>query len=192
MAAVDSLEVHDFAFLQRSNGMYNYAIIAGRTKDSPTFLTCDECSTEVISGKHWSGLVRYWAGGAVRAGSEEPRASTPQQTVQGMRAWVVEGQVQHATPPPALDDLKLTRGPPPPRPRLRVADALCPGVVVALQTHDEDAVRAAALLRAPVVHHHLLRHHLTRESRGVRHVHAHGTQTNSTGPRSVDRGAGSS
>ena len=47
--SVSALQMHDFAWVRRSDGSFTYAIIAYRTDDKLTFLTCDASSTKSIS-----------------------------------------------------------------------------------------------------------------------------------------------
>ena len=56
---VDSLQIHDFAFILRSDGQsWTYAIIANRQADSILFVVDTEGSTKMLSRKHWSTSVR--------------------------------------------------------------------------------------------------------------------------------------
>jgi len=54
----DTLEMHDFAFVRRSNGSYSYAIIAERSEECMVFVMNYSGATKIISKKHWGKLVR--------------------------------------------------------------------------------------------------------------------------------------
>lgn len=56
--SVSSLQMHDFAWVRRSDGSFTYAILAYRTDDKLTFLTCDASSTKSISRKYWGTHIR--------------------------------------------------------------------------------------------------------------------------------------
>ena len=59
--AVTSLQVDDYAFIQRSDGSYSYAILGSRTQDSLTFVMCTQGSTKTLSRKRWGELIRLVA-----------------------------------------------------------------------------------------------------------------------------------
>lgn len=61
--AVGSLQVHDCAFIKRSDGSYSYAILTERSFEPSrgacmTFIVDEGGSTKMIRKKHWSRLVR--------------------------------------------------------------------------------------------------------------------------------------
>lgn len=55
---IDSLQLHDFAFIYRSNGSWTYAIIADKHDDYIRFVVDGEGSAKVTSRKSWSKYIR--------------------------------------------------------------------------------------------------------------------------------------
>ena len=56
---IDSLQIHDFAFILRSDGYsWTYAIIADRQDDGILFVVDIERSNKMLMRKHWSTCIR--------------------------------------------------------------------------------------------------------------------------------------
>ena len=55
---IDSLQVHDFAFIKRSDQRRTYALVALRPPDRILFLVDGEGSTKMLSRRHWFSCVR--------------------------------------------------------------------------------------------------------------------------------------
>ena len=72
--AMDLLQLHDFAFVRRSDGVsWTYAIVADRRPDSILFVTDTEGSTKVVSKKRWRDSILFVNPDAVVPCSEEPK-----------------------------------------------------------------------------------------------------------------------
>jgi len=72
--AMDLLQLHDFAFVLRSDGIsWTYAIVADRQPDSILFVTDTEGSTKVISKKRWRVSILFVNPDAVEDCCEEPK-----------------------------------------------------------------------------------------------------------------------
>ena len=55
---IDTLTIHDFAFILRSDCQWTYAIIADRQDDSICFVVDTTGGTKTLSRKHWSTSIR--------------------------------------------------------------------------------------------------------------------------------------
>ena len=56
---MNSLRVHDFAFIQRSSGQWTYAIIAEKREDAIRFVVNGNGDTKTLSKKHWYTSIRW-------------------------------------------------------------------------------------------------------------------------------------
>jgi len=56
---MNSLRVHDFAFIQRSDGRWTYAIIADKEEDYIRFVVDANGDTKRLSKKHWCSSIRW-------------------------------------------------------------------------------------------------------------------------------------
>lgn len=55
---INSLQIHDFVFILRSDGRWTYAIIADKQNDSIRFVVDADGCTKTLSKKHWSNSIR--------------------------------------------------------------------------------------------------------------------------------------
>mmetsp|Transcript_26317 Transcript_26317/g.56766 ORF Transcript_26317/g.56766 Transcript_26317/m.56766 type:complete len:299 (+) Transcript_26317:68-964(+) len=55
---INSLRIHDFAFILRSDGRWTYAIIADKQNDTIRFVVDADGCTKTLSKKHWSNSIR--------------------------------------------------------------------------------------------------------------------------------------
>jgi len=55
---INSLRIHDFVFILRSDGRWTYAIIADKQKDIIRFVVDADGCTKTLSKKHWSNSIR--------------------------------------------------------------------------------------------------------------------------------------
>lgn len=57
-SSIDSLQIHDFAFILRSDNQWTYAIIAERPKDTIRFVVDESGSAKFLSRKKWNDHIR--------------------------------------------------------------------------------------------------------------------------------------
>lgn len=55
---IGSLQMHDFAFILRSDNQWTYAIIADKQEDTIRFVVDNDGSSKIISKKNWSAGIR--------------------------------------------------------------------------------------------------------------------------------------
>lgn len=77
---IDSLKVHDFAFILRSDGQWTYAIIANRTSTSIRFVVDGNGGTKNLSNRCWMSSIRLVNDGATGAATTN-RGSSNRETV---------------------------------------------------------------------------------------------------------------
>lgn len=58
LAEIERLQIHDFAFIRRSNGMWTYAIIANQDEYHILFVADTKGSIKKLLRKHWADFVR--------------------------------------------------------------------------------------------------------------------------------------
>ena len=56
---IESLRLHDFVFLHRTDGSWTYAIVADRRPDSILFVVDTKGNTKSLSKKRWMNSIRF-------------------------------------------------------------------------------------------------------------------------------------